>query len=492
MTDSDETAALRVGTIIETPSHRYRLIRKIKQGGFGVTYEVENLERFVVPGTSKYVMPGARLAIKECFSKSCMVRLPDGMVRLKDGSEKHGAELRHAFFSEAKAMVALQKYLPYQLQGDVHRAGLVPVFHAGIYCGDHPLPAEDEQYEADCVFFYVMPYIEGSTMERYVGRMAPSWVVWTLYRLLKALERMHTYKDSRGVIRARLNQDGELLLHRDLKPGNIMLADGSESAKYPVLIDYGGAVLINVRTERYASPEQAKGFKPSSLTAETDLYSLGVTMYELITGRPPVRADERVAALAKTGKDLYEKEQLCENAELVRVYEEYGISEGYEPGWGRSFLLGIDIALKFDIKERWSSAREWRKSSIFQKQRPRLPWVVGDREPDSSSGGAYEPMGDPAGRGTVVHTAGAPGGRQGSHPVVTSGFTATFTSVNQGGRSVESYTNTALRGPHSGTSVVDDDDEMKVSVLPLILGLIVAGIIGIILILVGNYNGWFE
>lgn len=123
--------------------------------------------------------------------------------------------------------------------------------------------------------FLVMEFLQGETLDNRLKRLG--WcpdAVNACISVLSALEFMH----SRGII------------HRDIKPGNIMfLDDGSVK-----VMDFGIAKVagergqtktgMRVGTLWYMSPEQIKG---EEATVSSDLYSVGVTLYQMITGRVP-------------------------------------------------------------------------------------------------------------------------------------------------------------------------------------------------------------
>jgi serine/threonine-protein kinase len=133
-------------------------------------------------------------------------------------------------------------------------------------------------------YFLVMEYINGPTLKQLIGQR----------RQLHARETLEIAAQVCAVLQVAHAQG---FIHRDIKPQNIMLIANSASAGGGVLVkltDFGivrvaeEAGLTNsgivLGTADYLSPEQARGEK---LTASSDLYSLGVVMFEMLTGRPP-------------------------------------------------------------------------------------------------------------------------------------------------------------------------------------------------------------
>ena len=136
--------------------------------------------------------------------------------------------------------------------------------------------------------YIVMELIEGITLKQYMEKKGTLNWKETLHfaiQIAKALEHAH----SRGIV------------HRDIKPHNVMvLKNGSVK-----VTDFGIARMMskgNTLTKEalgsvhYISPEQAKGGRVDS---RSDLYSLGVVMYEMMTGRPPYDGDSPVAVAIK-------------------------------------------------------------------------------------------------------------------------------------------------------------------------------------------------
>ena len=169
-----------------------------------------------------------------------------------------------------------------QTAANLNHPNIVQIFDWGI--GDEP--------------FFVMEYIEGNTLTSIIANkrtISMNDILFIGAQVSSGLQAAH----SKG------------LVHRDIKPGNIMI---TPEGKVKVT-DFGIVSLQNeesditktgsiLGTASYISPEQAQG-KPVS--KESDLYSLGTVLYELITGKPPFEGDTPIATATKHITDKPEK-----------------------------------------------------------------------------------------------------------------------------------------------------------------------------------------
>ena len=150
----------------------------------------------------------------------------------------------------------------------VQGAGLVPLVAAG---------------EDDGLFYLAMPLVAGRTLAQQLtaGRLSVEETLHVGIDLLTALTTVHTH----GV------------LHRDIKPSNVMVDTVGDGApvRHATLIDFGLARSASldeslrdepVGTARYMSPEQA-GLVHREVDERSDLYSVGVLLFECLTGQPP-------------------------------------------------------------------------------------------------------------------------------------------------------------------------------------------------------------
>jgi serine/threonine protein kinase len=153
----------------------------------------------------------------------------------------------------------------------------------------HILPLYDYGVE-DGILYLVMAYIEGGSLGGRIkrGRMDPLMIGETLRQVASALDYAHR----QGVI------------HRDIKPDNILL----DKEGFALLADFGIVKLAEdvsnrltvtggmVGTPAYMAPEQGSG---APITPSADLYSLGVVVYEMLTGRQPYSADTPMQVVIK-------------------------------------------------------------------------------------------------------------------------------------------------------------------------------------------------
>ncbi len=223
---------------------QFKILRLIGRGGFGITYlaSEDNRKR--------------KIAIKELFPSHLVSRASNNVVIAKVGSELEFRDTCERFEREATIASSLK----------------------------HPSATRIlKSWTENGTTYTAMEYIQGQTLEQRIqtGKLLSEIEVITCMKpILEVLEELH----SKG------------LLHRDIKPANIIFG-----ANRVELIDYGSAtgfqkgerlkVTSRLLTPEYAPLEQFAS--ETELSPATDLYALGATMYEAMTGRPPPSALER-------------------------------------------------------------------------------------------------------------------------------------------------------------------------------------------------------
>ena len=232
---------------------KYQIVRKLGQGGYGITYLATTLEE--VKGSMGTFPVRVPVAIKEFFVRAYSVRdltTSDVLVPTAEGKEQV-PNLMKDFIKEAETMSKME------------HPNIVKVI---------------EVFKEHQTIYYVMQYLEGSTLSDKVSGSGPLPVETAkkyIFQIGSAISYLHERK----------------MCHYDVKPDNIMLPDDDKA----VLIDFGITrrydIQGNATTIRsvgyssgYSSPEQILGdvqkFSPPS-----DIYSLAATLFFMVTGKSP-------------------------------------------------------------------------------------------------------------------------------------------------------------------------------------------------------------
>ena len=228
---------------------RYRLLRSLGQGGFGITYLAETTD------TSEKVVIKENMPTTFAYRKEVSLTVSPLSAATTEGY--NWAKSR--FIDEACLLARL----------------------------NHPnIVKVTEAFEAYNTAYYVMQYVNGEEL----GKAAPKpdvitekWLTPVLTTILNALNDLHAQN----------------IFHRDIKPNNILLQEDTT----PILIDFGAARQIVA--ERSATLLQTPGYTPieqiqqgGNRGAWSDIYSLGATCYCLITGNCPPDSLTRLCAPA--------------------------------------------------------------------------------------------------------------------------------------------------------------------------------------------------
>jgi serine/threonine protein kinase len=215
----------------------------------------------------------------------------------------HGSA-RHRFAKEARAAAAV-----------VHE-DVVPIYDVDA---DREVP------------YLVMRYVPGESLQARIDRVGP-------------LELKQILRIGKQVTAGLAAAHAQGLIHRDVKPANVLLEEGIDRA---LLTDFGLAQAIDDSnatasgvlpgTPQYMSPEQARGEK---LSVQSDLFSAGSVLYAMCTGRSPFRAETSLGVLQKI-QESQPKPIRELNPEI--------------PGWLAQI---VEILMAKDPKDRYASASE--------------------------------------------------------------------------------------------------------------------------------------
>src|SRR5512134_3201821 len=178
---------------------------------------------------------------------------------------------------ELSAVIGAERFLgEIKLTANLQHPHILPLFDSGA---------------ADGQLFYVMPFVEGESLRDRLDR-EKQLPIPDAVRIAGEVASALDYAHRHGVI------------HRDIKPGNILLHDGRA-----LVADFGIALAasragtrmtetgMSLGTPHYMSPEQAMGER--DLDARSDVYALGAVLYEMLTGEPPFSGPTAQAIVAK-------------------------------------------------------------------------------------------------------------------------------------------------------------------------------------------------
>ena len=235
---------LKEGTTLQ--GIKYVIRKKLGQGGFGITYEGEQ------------VLLGKRVVLKECFLNGVCDREDDEKsVFVLRSNREFFMKQKKRFLDEARRLAQLSN--PHIVQ---------------VY----------DLFEENGTAYYVMDFIDGKNLADLLslsGRpFNESMVMEILEQMLDALNCIHNQRPQ--------------LCHLDIKPANIMLGYGNRT----VLVDFGASKYVSTYDEEkssstsiaytpgYAPIEQLAGIR-ADMGPWTDFYALGATLFNLLTGKKP-------------------------------------------------------------------------------------------------------------------------------------------------------------------------------------------------------------
>ncbi|MFT3685334.1 MAG: serine/threonine-protein kinase [Phycisphaerales bacterium] len=305
---TEEDPALPEGTLLSTegmteiesdatPAEApwtYRIEREIGRGGMGIVYRAEQSfpSRMVA---LKLLRGGAGHAGTTVPSVGSMRSRRGESAGMGGGGDTAG-RTKPSNIAGVAMGAARRLILEAEALGTLHDPGIAHVYAAGTL---RVLPGEDGTPVRGPVrrLFMAMELVEGPTLGEWAKGRSLREKVSLLADVCDAIEHAHR----RGVV------------HRDIKPGNVLVdLSGGGATPQAKVLDFGVARLTGraradrpdatlnvargqlVGTLRYMSPEQARGGATGGpdVDSRSDVYSLGAVLYELITGAPPIPVDD--------------------------------------------------------------------------------------------------------------------------------------------------------------------------------------------------------
>ena len=223
---------------------RYRIIKVLGQGGFGITY------------LASVLSDNSQVCIKELYLSGSCTRNSNYSIQSQNLKDISFQSFKEKFITEARELAKF------------NNAGIVRVF---------------DVFEQFGTAYYVMDYIDGQNLKQFIeqhGKLTLPMARNIIFQLLEALKEVH----NRG------------WLHRDIKPDNILLSIDNRV----VLIDFGSARTFEQGKTQSHTTILTPGYAPIEQYSDvakrgqfSDIYSLGATVYFMLTGKKPVSATDR-------------------------------------------------------------------------------------------------------------------------------------------------------------------------------------------------------